>query len=206
MIRKNNRNKQLQIIMSASAPDSTYVSDLELDYILTILLGLDLTRPDNLHVGMFWYQGITSFYHFEVMHPRDFRNWSYFNPSDSITDQGPVPASIYEGLEDVLYYCHHLTATNHADRDTSLNWTHANFSLIVMLYSLVMMAMHHWQHQQQQWQLVFLDQALDHILTLLLGLMISDNDDALISDDEDDDVPSKVLVRTMTASNNSDVT
>ena len=52
-IRKNYRNKQLQIIMSASTPDSTYVIYPELDHILTILLGLDLTGPDNLHVEMF---------------------------------------------------------------------------------------------------------------------------------------------------------
>ena len=40
-----------------------------------------------------------------------------------------MPPSVHEGLVDVLYYCQHLTATNHSDRDTPINWTHANFSL-----------------------------------------------------------------------------
>ena len=40
-----------------------------------------------------------------------------------------MPASIYEGLSDVFYYRQHLTAANHIDRDTPVNWTYANFSL-----------------------------------------------------------------------------
>ena len=115
--------------MSVPIPASTYIFDPELDLILTVLLGLDLNGLDNLNIEMFWYQGITSFYHFEVIHPRDFRNYSYLIPSDSITDQQPVPSSIHEDLTDVIYYWQHLTATNHSDRDTPVNWTNANFSL-----------------------------------------------------------------------------
>ena len=122
-------NMQLRIIMSASTPDSISVFDPQLYHILTALLGLTLTGPDNLHVEMFQYHGITSFSHFKVLHPSDFKKWSFFNPGDSITDQGPVPASISEGLADVLYYCQHLTTINHTDKDTPLSWTHKYFTL-----------------------------------------------------------------------------
>ena len=46
-------NKQSQILMSASTPDSTSIFDPQLDHILTALLVLTLTGPDNLHVEMF---------------------------------------------------------------------------------------------------------------------------------------------------------
>ena len=50
-----------------------------------------------------------------------------------------------------------------------------------------------------------LDQELDHILTLLSNLKISDNDDSLISDD-DGNSPLTPSALTTVASNNSDVT
>ena len=72
--------------MSAPAPISTYIFDPELDHVLMVLLGLDLTGPDNLNVEMFQHHGITSFHNFKVLHPRDFKNWSYLIPGDSISD------------------------------------------------------------------------------------------------------------------------
>ena len=88
---------------------------------MTVLLGLELTGQDNLYVEIFQYQGINCFNCFRTIPPRNFMNWSYLNPGDSITYQKLVPASIYEGLADVLYYQKHLTASNNADIDTPLN-------------------------------------------------------------------------------------
>lgn len=51
-----------------------------------------------------------------------------------------------------------------------------------------------------------LDQELYYILTLLLGLKLSDDDDALISDDDNDNVPSTASMAMTAASNHSDVT
>ena len=39
--------------MSAPFPPSTYVFNPKLDHILTVLLGLDMTRQDNFDVEMF---------------------------------------------------------------------------------------------------------------------------------------------------------
>ena len=118
--------------MSTPAPVSTYVFGPDLDHSLTVLLGLDLTGPDNLNVEMFWYKGVTSFYHFKVILPRDFRTWSYLITSGSVTDWQLVSVSIHIGLSDILYYYQHLTAANHADIDTTIDWTHANFSLWIL--------------------------------------------------------------------------
>ena len=193
--------------MSASTLDSTYVFDPELDHILTVLLGLNWAGPDNLLVEMLQYQGISSFSHFKVIRPSDFKMWSFLNPGDSITDQGPVPASISEGLADVLYYCQHLTTTNHTDRDTPLSWTYANFSL----FSGVLFIGDDDDNAPLTASVTttdadVLDQELDHILTFLLGLNISDDDDALVGNDDIDDIPSTTSVATMAASNHNDVT
>ena len=175
--------------MSASSLDSTSVFNPQLRHILTALLGLTLTGPDNLHVEMFRYHGISCFSHFKVLHPSDFTKWSFLTPGNSITDQGPVPASISEGLADVLYYHQNLTTIDHADKDTTLGWTHADFNLFCgVLFidndddapSNLSVAMTN---------AAILDQELDHILTLLLALMLSDDHDALVGDDDFGDVP-----------------
>ena len=72
--------------MSAPAPNPTYVFDQKLDHILIVLLGLDLTGPGNLHLEMFWYKAVTTFYQFEVLCPRNFSNWTYIIPGGAITN------------------------------------------------------------------------------------------------------------------------
>ena len=103
--------------MSNNPP--SFVFDHNLDHILTSLLGLDLTDDGdkNMHVEMFRYQDITSFYHFEVIRPRDFRNFSYHNKGAPITDRQPIPSPIHQALADVLHFCQDLVTANNADQD-----------------------------------------------------------------------------------------
>ena len=131
------------------------------------------------------------------------KNWSYLILGDSISDWQPVPASIHEVLPDVLYFCQHLTATNHANRDTPINWTHANFGLdsdVIFINDDDDDA----QSTASETTMAanVLDQELDHILTLLLALKINDNANALISDD-DDNAPLTTSAATTTASYNN---
>ena len=191
--------------MSASTPDSTSVFDPQLDHILTALLGLTLTEPNNLHVEMFRYQGITSFSHFKVIHPSDFKKWSFLNPGDSIANRGPVPASISEGLADILYYCQHLTAINHTDRDTPLSWTHTDFSLFCGVLFIDDDDNAPSTLSVATTDAAILDQELGHILTLLLALKISNDDATLVGDDDFEDVPLATSAATTAAGKHSDV-
>ena len=62
--------------MSAPVPSPVpnYVFHQDLDHFLTVLLGLDLTSPDNFYVEMFCYQAITTFYQLKVLCPQNLRN------------------------------------------------------------------------------------------------------------------------------------
>ena len=92
----------------------SFVFDCNLDHILTSLLGLDLSDGgnDNMHVKMFHWQGITSFYHFEVIRPRDFRNFTYHNKGAPITNCQPIPSPTHQALADELHFCQDLVTAN----------------------------------------------------------------------------------------------
>ena len=185
--------------MSDPSPIPTYFFDLELDHILTFLFGLDLTGPDNLNVEIFQHQGITSFHNFKVLHPRDFKNWSYLIPSDSISDRQPVPVCIHEDIVDVIYFFQHLTATNHADRDIPVNWAHAKFGLdsdVIFIHDDDNTA-----SPQTTIVASVIDQELDQVLSLILGLKLN-NDDSPITND-DDNAPLTTSAATTAASNNN---
>lgn len=104
------------------APQCSFVFNQKLDHILTSFVGLDLSGANNMHVKMFYCQGITSFYHFKVIRPRDFCNFSYHNDGP-ITNQRPIPSAIHQALVDVLYFCQHLVTTNDSDQDDPSTWT-----------------------------------------------------------------------------------
>ena len=73
----------------------TYVFDQDLDHILTALVDLDLSGPNNLNVEMLQYQGVTSFYQFEVVCPRDFASFTYLIPGGTIPNQHQIPLLIH---------------------------------------------------------------------------------------------------------------
>ena len=105
----------------------TYVFDEDLDHILTALVDLDLSGPNNLNVEILQYQGVKSFHQFEVVHPRDFISFTYLIPGGTITNRCPTPPLIHQGLTDFLYYCQHLVTTNNNDQDTPVNWKSGAF-------------------------------------------------------------------------------
>ena len=177
---------------------STSIFDPALDHILTVLLGLDLTGPDNLNVEMFHHHGITGFQAFKVLHPGDFKTWSYLIPGDSLSDRQPIPASIYEGLSDLIYFLQHLIATNHDDRDNPIKWTHANFGLgsdVIFIYDDNDTA------STMTTATSVIDQALEQVFTLLLRIPITNDDDATINNDNDD-AESAASAATMSAGAN----
>ena len=64
------------MIPAAPDPAPTCVFNQILDHILKDLLGLKLTGLDNINVEMFHYKGMRTWYEFEVVDPKIFRNWT----------------------------------------------------------------------------------------------------------------------------------
>ena len=134
--------------MSAPAPLSTYIFHPKLDHILTVLLGLDLTGPDNLNVEMFQHHGITSFHNFKVLRI----GLILFLVTPSVIDNQYQPLSMkvlrmLSTFTNILLLLITLIDILLSIGDMPI------LVLIVMLYLFMMMTI---QHQQQQQQLVSL--------------------------------------------------